>query len=244
MGDGALDHRAHGIDRPQDHHVQPQDSTPGLGRGPPLDHGVEPGEDADVTRPHEQDGGRRSPQRRGQPVADECQGKGQERTHEEPTPERHDERGQHQGAAHGADALGREQHGGPRRPSVQGGDRHGGDERDERRADQGDDPDQDDGAAATGLGGRDPGALDDAAQDLPAVPDAALGGGEPDDRQRRHHGTEGHRVHREDPRRRAGEQHDAGEAGPMTRPTLNCADDNDTAPSRSSAGTRSGIMAW
>ena len=33
-------------------------------------------------------------------------------------------------------------------------------------------------------------------------------------------------------------------AGPITRPRLNCADDSDTAPRRSSGGTRSGIMAW
>ena len=49
---------------------------------------------------------------------------------------------------------------------------------------------------------------------FPPSPTPGLDGGEPHDRQRRHHGTERHRVHGEDPCRRAGEEHHAGQGGP------------------------------
>ena len=42
------------VDDPQAHHVDAEDAAPGLGRGPELDHGVEPGQHGDVAGAHRQ----------------------------------------------------------------------------------------------------------------------------------------------------------------------------------------------
>ena len=78
VGDGTLEHRTDGVDGPQGHHVEAEHAPPGDGGCPALHHGVEAGEDADITRPHQRHGGDRRPQRARHPVGDERQGEGEE----------------------------------------------------------------------------------------------------------------------------------------------------------------------
>ncbi len=149
-------------------------------------------------------------------------------------------------AGHRADALRGDEHRRERAPAVVADAGHRREQRDERRRGERDDRDQEDGGAHTGVLSRCSRAFADARPDRAAVRRVR----HVDEAQRREgdeHRPERDRVdHISASRCRSPEAPCAmpASAGPMTRPRLNCALAEVTpTPSRSSRGTRSGIIA-